>query len=76
MVCPKLNCRSKNMRAQRSVHPHTENEYPKRFAGTNGIVRARICLNCGNRVRTIELIVDEFDAIVQRGYVERAAGRV
>lgn len=73
MRCPRPNCRNLELRTQRSVHPHTESEYPKRFAGTNGVLRRRICTKCGDRITTLELVQEELEAIVRRGYIARTA---
>lgn len=69
MHCTKFSCRSTELRVQRTVHPTTENEWPKRFAGLNGALRRRICQNCGLSIATIELTEDELNKIVQRGYI-------
>jgi len=37
----KAQCRSTNYIVQRTDHPHTEHEWPRRWAGLNGIKRAR-----------------------------------
>lgn len=69
MRCPRPSCRCRELRAQRTVHPDTENEWPKRYAGINGTLRRRICTNCGDRVVTLELPEGELEKIVQRGYI-------
>ena len=69
MVCPSIKCRSRNIRTQRSVHPWTENEWPKRFAGINGILRRRYCGDCGLRIVTLELPDNELEKLVARGYI-------
>jgi transcriptional regulator NrdR family protein len=71
MQCPRPSCGEREVHAQRSVHPWTEMEWPKRFAGINGTLRRRVCQRCGWRFVTLELPEDELNAIVQRGYIPR-----
>jgi transcriptional regulator NrdR family protein len=77
MKCPNPVCKSRlqslpaKLGVQRTNHPDTEAEWPKRFAGINGVLRRRVCEYCKHRVATIELTERELEIIVQRGYITR-----
>lgn len=70
MICPNPRCKSTKVRTQRTVHPHTEGEYPSRFLGINGIKRVRYCGDCDRHWNTLELPEGELDAAIARGSLQ------
>jgi hypothetical protein len=69
LVCPNGCPPGTELRVQRTNTPQTENEWPKRFAGVNGIMRRRICQNCKDRIVTLEITERDLERMIQRGTI-------